>query len=274
VPRLSKEMKNYLAKALSGFGNANGGIVVYGVSTIKHEHSGTDVLKQVEYVGACSDFANSIRAVIPRLTTPPIMNSEVKTIKDNETETKGIVIVYCPKTIGNPIQSTCDDHFYIRMGDEFKYLPYDILKGLFFSISSPDLFMVLTADMVKQEEDMSWNIPLKIGNRSNICAKDTALIMSVLNDNDLLEIHVLKMRDISDINKGDRTFQFRADVSIYKHLDMVISPLRIKEKSGKNEIVLSFLLLADNMIARRQTIIIKIDDKMNIKIDDNISYEQ
>ena len=47
-PKLTKDVQSHLAKAASGFANTAGGIIIYGISTTKHAHSGLDVLTQVE----------------------------------------------------------------------------------------------------------------------------------------------------------------------------------------------------------------------------------
>jgi len=81
IPRLNKELQVHLAKSVSGFSNTTGGIVIYGISTTKHSHSGLDVLTQMEPLGNVQKFEQQIHRTIPTLSTPPILNFHTKTIK-------------------------------------------------------------------------------------------------------------------------------------------------------------------------------------------------
>ena len=55
-PQLGKDQKNALAKAISGFSNTAGGVILWGISTTRHAHSGLDVLTQIEPIGQCSSL--------------------------------------------------------------------------------------------------------------------------------------------------------------------------------------------------------------------------
>jgi predicted HTH transcriptional regulator len=53
APQLTRDLRNTLGKALSGFSNTEGGIIIWGISTTKHAQSGLDVLSQIEPIGNC-----------------------------------------------------------------------------------------------------------------------------------------------------------------------------------------------------------------------------
>ncbi|KKL12203.1 hypothetical protein LCGC14_2538090, partial [marine sediment metagenome] len=89
IPRLNKELQVHLAKSVSGFSNTTGGIVIYGISTTKHSHSGLDVLTQIEPLGNVQKFEQQIHRTIPTLSTPPILNFHTKTIKKKASDSKG-----------------------------------------------------------------------------------------------------------------------------------------------------------------------------------------
>lgn len=50
-PQLSRDLKVHLAKAISGFSNTAGGVIIWGMSTTKQAQSGLDVLTQIEPIG-------------------------------------------------------------------------------------------------------------------------------------------------------------------------------------------------------------------------------
>ncbi len=119
IPRLNKELQVHLAKSVSGFSNTTGGIVIYGISTTKHSHSGLDVLTQMEPLGNVQKFEQQIHRTIPTLSTPPILNFHTKTIKKKASDSKGVVVTHIPKNDGDPVQSAQDNLFYFRSGDDF-----------------------------------------------------------------------------------------------------------------------------------------------------------
>ena len=89
-PKLTKDVQSHLAKAASGFANTAGGIIIYGISTTKHAHSGLDVLTQVELIGNVAYFEKQIHGRIPTLTTPPVTGYATKIIRRRKTDTKGV----------------------------------------------------------------------------------------------------------------------------------------------------------------------------------------
>ncbi len=138
-PQLSTELRAQLARALSGFSNTEGGVIIWGMSTKKHGHSGLDILTQIEPIGLCSQFAKQVETVIPALTTPPITKSATKCMFEKKRDRKGIVVTFVPKVIGDPVQVNFDGSFYFRSGAEFVKAPYEMIKRLFAATESPDL---------------------------------------------------------------------------------------------------------------------------------------
>src|SRR5690349_19373753 len=72
TPRLTRDQRIKLAEAVSGFSNTGGGVVIWGVSTTRHDHSGLDVLTQIEPLGSVRSFAQQVDATIPTLAYPGV----------------------------------------------------------------------------------------------------------------------------------------------------------------------------------------------------------
>ena len=159
-PRLGKDLQATLAKTISGFSNSAGGVILWGVGTTPHSHSGLDVLTQIEEIGICSSFLRQVESVIPRLTTPPILNVLNKTIKKKPKDTKGVVVTHIPNHVGDPIQSNQDNHFYFRSGGESVIAPYEMIPRLFSATASPDLHPTFSSDLVKLSDDGFWEVPI------------------------------------------------------------------------------------------------------------------
>jgi len=233
VPLLDKGKKVQLARALSGFSNTEGGIIIWGIGITKHKHSNLDILSQIEEIGNCDNFAKQIEISIPTLTIPSITHSLTKIIKKSKKDSRGVIITYIPKGLGDPVQSNRDEYFYFRNGDEFTKLPYEMLKRLFASTESPDLHVVFNSKLVKIKEGGVWEIPIILENNSSAVAEKNHVFVQVINEEYCQEILSEKFIDVSNINPGKKVFSVKIEDAIHRGLDTLIGKLIVKMKLEK-----------------------------------------
>jgi hypothetical protein len=233
-PDLNREMKTQLATALSGFGNTEGGIIIYGMSTTpkKHGRDSLDVLTQIEPIGACRRFAQQIQKSIPLLTTPPITNFQIKEIYEKTTDKKGIIVVYSPKHIGDPIQSNSDYKFYFRNGDEFKILPYELLNRLFAETERPNLVPSFLSDLGSTNNNL-WKIPIGIKNESSAVGEHVVVQLETVNASSFEEIIAESFRDMSRMNPGKKLFFVELNGVAHRGIRNIMGTLHVKIKRSK-----------------------------------------
>ncbi len=126
---LDQKDRNHLAKAISGFGNSEGGVIVWGLDCSK-DVVGADVVKAKCPIFDVKKFASWIEGAVSGSTIPPhsgVLNDVVKT---NE-EDHGYVITYIPKSENVPHQTVKDLRYYIRAGSSFSPTPHQVLAGMF-----------------------------------------------------------------------------------------------------------------------------------------------
>ncbi len=249
-PLLDKKKKIKLATTLSGFSNTEGGIVIWGVSTTKHDHSGLDILTQIEEIGNCDYFSKQIERSIPTLTTPSITTCLNKVIKKSKGDSRGLVITYVPKTLGDPVQSNIDNNFYFRNGDEFTILPYEMLKRLFASTESPDLHIIFNSEIVKNKGNGMWEIPIIIKNDSSAVAEHTNVFVQIENEEDCDSISSRNLLDSSDVNPGKRLFNKELEAVVHRGFNSIVGSLNIKmklEKRYKRTLKLKIRIFANKM---------------------------
>lgn len=252
-PRIGKDLKNTLAQAVSGFSNTAGGVIVWGVSTVTHAHSGLDVLTQIEPIGQCSRLSSSISTNIPTLTTPPVLNSVSKTIKKNSKDTQGIVVTHIPKHIGDPVQTNGDTQFYFRSGDAFIVAPYEMIQRLFLSTISPDLHPSFYSNLVELKEDGFWEMPIIVENRSSAVGQHVLISVEVVNPSACDEILGKDLYDASKVNPGKSLFHTQLSDVVHREMDVMAGLLRVKMKvvkRAKRLLRLKIKIYAHNMRAR------------------------
>ena len=254
TPRMTKDLQVHLAKAISGFSNTAGGVVIWGMSTTKHRHTGLDVLTQVEPLGSAVTFEQQVNRLIPTLATPAILNFDTKVLRQKSSDSRGVVIAHIPKAIGDPVQSNQDGLFYFRSGDEFSVAPYEMIKRLFSATESPDLHPVFSADLVKCQEDGSFRIPIGIENRSSTIAEHVTVSFKIMNVTACESIKSDKFYDSSDVNPGQKIYFSKFDGVVHRKLTQILGHIIIKMKKGKRlkrRLDIEITLYANKMVARQ-----------------------
>jgi len=253
TPRMTKDLQVHLAKAISGFSNTAGGVVIWGMSTTKHIHTGLDVLTQIEPLGNAGRFEQGVHSLIPTLATPAVLNFHTKVLRRKSSDTRGVVIAHIPKTIGDPVQSNKDSLFYFRSGDEFSVAPYEMIKRLFSATESPDLHPVFNANLVKCQEDRSFRIPIGIQNRSGAIAEHVTVSVKIENVTACESITPNNFYDSSDLNPGQKIYFCNFGGVVYRGLNHILGHFIIKmkkDKRFKRRLDIEITLYANNMVAR------------------------
>lgn len=252
-PILSRDMKVKLARALSGFSNTAGGVVLWGVATTLHSHSKLDVISHLEPLGNCAAFEKQVRVAIPTLTSPSVLQYTTKLIKRRNTDTQGIVAAHISLTPGDPLLSNMDNVFYFRSADRFVTAPYELIKRLFAATDVPDVHSTFTQELIKLEPDGSWSIPIVIENRSNAFADDVDISVTIENPSSCESITVNQLRDTSSVNPGKRIFMVGLERGIHRGMPIVVGTLKVKMKTSKRikrRLDISISTLANRMRAR------------------------
>lgn len=252
-PRLTREVKAKLAAALSGFSNTSGGVIIWGMSTTRHEDAGLDVCTQLTPIGSCRRFSQQVETAIPTLTTPSITSSQSRVLRESKSDTKGIVVTHIPQTLGDPVQSNQDQKFYFRNGDQFSVLPYQMLQRLFAATDSPDLLPYFDTRLVSLNKNGVWDLPITIINSSNAVAEKVVLSVEIENHESCSTINAKDFKDVSNINPEKRIFMRNIEGAIHRGLSLVVGTLKIgmrAEKRTKRILKLAVTLYANKMRAQ------------------------
>jgi len=250
-PQLSVDLRKTLAAALSGFSNTEGGIIIWGMATKRHGHSGLDVLTQIEPIGHCAQFARQAETTIPSLTTPSITKSTTKCLFEKKRDKKGVVITFIPKVIGDPVQVVSDTTFYFRSGAEFVKAPYEMVKRLFAATESPELTPTITFGENKPNGEGFLELPITLSNGSSAVARFITVSLEIINPDFAGNFSLSEFQDVSDINPGKKIFVLKANEDvIHRGLNAHIGRLRFRKPERDGKLSLDVKIFADKMRAR------------------------
>lgn len=171
-PQLTRDLRASLAQAASGFANSGGGVFVWGVHTDKHPASSLDVLTEVVPLANARRFAQEVDRHLIRATRPQLALDPSRTLHDSQGASRGLVITYIPPTPGDPVQTTSDRKFYLRVGDEFHEMPYEVLQRMFLGAREPVLRAMFDGTRASFAEDGTWTLPIVITNDSTAAGRD------------------------------------------------------------------------------------------------------
>jgi hypothetical protein len=151
-----------LAKAVSGFGNSQGGVIIYGI-----ENKNKTLIPFCGY----EKFEVLVQESLSRATNPNHCEVETTRISSSGAPKKGYVVVKINQSTNRPLQvvtSKYTHRYFYRSGETHADMPHDVIMGMLGSSITPQLiYQFNTADEV---EEIFLEIILR--NKSSVIARD------------------------------------------------------------------------------------------------------
>jgi hypothetical protein len=152
LPGLSDDDKANLAKALSGFANTDGGLVVWGVKAKAATKDDPDVAIELKPISRLKTFQTGLNAVAGGLCQPPLPGVENRAVATPGDEDVGYVVTVIPPRRDSLVQATAKTckGFFIRSGSGFHQLPEPLIAA--FYRRSPSPLLRLEVQFAKPED--------------------------------------------------------------------------------------------------------------------------
>jgi len=150
-----------LGKAISAFGNSEGGVLVWGVECSRDLEVG-DVAKAKCKVKNVHRFLSWLENAISGCTIPShnkVRNHIISTDKNGD----GYLATYIPKSDIAPLMTTTGSQIYIRSGSNNVPAPYAVIAGMFGKRPQPNIELVISDKdlLVSKEADDDIFTPVK-----------------------------------------------------------------------------------------------------------------
>ena len=136
--RLSDIDRNNLAKAISGFGNSEGGVVVWGIDC-SGDSDGADVARASFLLSDTARFLSWLEGAVSGRTVPPHQGVRHHAITSGSGPS-GYVVTLIPQSDAAPHQVVGRMVYYIRAGSDFVPTPHAVLAGMFGRRPQPHVF--------------------------------------------------------------------------------------------------------------------------------------
>lgn len=130
------DRKNF-ARALSGFANTSGGIVVWGVSAKNID--GIDCAQKPEPIPTVSLFSSRLQSLTGAWLDPPMKGVRHRFLCVDGTADEGFTLSYVPEGESGPHMVTLNKEYryYMRVGDSFEPMPHSHVADRFFRKRRP-----------------------------------------------------------------------------------------------------------------------------------------
>jgi len=155
------DKKNYV-KALSGFSNTSGGLLIWGVNEKDKKFVKVPFENPVK-------FATHLNEIVQSVTQPSLTGVDSFVI--NSGDGKGFVVTEIPKYYLSPVQvianvSECNSKYYIRSGSSFAPANHDIITGLYGRHRGSELLYLWGAGGYEENDQiLSYNFKLVLQNK-------------------------------------------------------------------------------------------------------------
>jgi hypothetical protein len=130
-PPRDDDAQRVLAKALSGFSNADGGILVIGLEARSTGKGDPDLIQALKPVADAMAVKSKIENLIGNLIEPPLPGIRVAEVFEVAGRPSGFVLVYIPPTDGLPVRSRKHSNFYMRVSAGAFPMEYFQLADMF-----------------------------------------------------------------------------------------------------------------------------------------------
>ncbi|MBX9878844.1 MAG: ATP-binding protein [Candidatus Obscuribacterales bacterium] len=138
-PLTRKDLQN-LSINLSGFANAEGGLIVWGIDCRSHANDDPDTVKELRPIKDVSLFYQQLKTKSAEVLSPGINGIEHWLI-DSDQPDEGFVVTYVPRWDGYPQMATAKDvhRYYFRVGPKTNIMPPYVLADRFGRRPQPKL---------------------------------------------------------------------------------------------------------------------------------------
>lgn len=136
--KLHQGDRQNLSKALSGFGNSEGGVIVWGIDCRNTSARG-DVAQYKVLIEDPKRFKSWLEGAVSGCTVPAHPTARHEAIE--RADGKGFVVTLIPMSYFAPHQCIYDLRYYMRAGSDFSPVPHAVLAGMFGRRPQPELIL-------------------------------------------------------------------------------------------------------------------------------------
>jgi len=172
---MKREDRENFAKALSGFSNANGGLVVWGIDAPRNDAQ-VNCAKDSKPIDGVSRFLSKLESLTGQFVDPQVRGVRHRVVYVDEKADKGFAVSLIPESETGPHMSALDSRYWVRSGDSFYRMTHSQVSDRFFRKRKPRLGLYTELSRVELmrvhgEEYVSFELIIGLANEGTGLAK-------------------------------------------------------------------------------------------------------
>jgi hypothetical protein len=171
------DAKRLWSKALSGFANVGGGILIWGIEAKKNA-DGIDAASALSLVAEPAKLHSRLMELHHQATDPPVQPISVEHFVADASGA-GFVVCLVPEGSNKPYRAVHEKNnpYYMRAGDDFVIIPTPMLRSLFFPERRADVYLRCKLSRTGMTEQNETQCFLAIENRGPATIEGLAIEM-------------------------------------------------------------------------------------------------
>lgn len=192
--KLDNDDKKNFAKALSGFANSDGGILIWGIQTRSKDESA----KTLKPINKVDDFIRSLKSFLTSATQPIVDGVLIEKVSKENSNSRGYVKCLIQPSFKAPHRST-DREYYKRSIEGFYRLEHFDLEDMFGRRVRPVLKANIQIKPHSSEDKTLKELHFYIYNKGRAVAKYTGLFCKFTGNIEIVSTHH-PLTDVSTLN--------------------------------------------------------------------------
>lgn len=156
--------KKNISKAISGFANSNGGLIIWGIKA-KENDKNQDIAIGKSPIKELTKFLNTLNRMEGQATTPVVTGIVHKKIEISTDF--GFIVTYVPPSEFAPhMANFADKHYYKRSGDSFYVCEHYDIKDMLHRKHSAMLDLEIKKKRISQKMGDTWRYEMVLALRN------------------------------------------------------------------------------------------------------------
>lgn len=250
----SRDDRKNLAKALSGFANSAGGLVIWGIEARKN-NGGVDCAVEVKPIHRIARLISRLNELTGDAVSPIVDGVQHRALAtDND---KGFAVSLIPESASGPHMAKLgEDRYFKRSGDSFYRMEHYDIADMFGRRPQPELKLEGTIrglDVRGFTRQASISLSLILSNSGRGSAKAPFLSITLPHGcefhrhdfNGQLYQHGLSLHP-QDLTRGDLTFGSQASIVLHPETQFYITTLSVSP-TYEGDLTIPYKLSSENM---------------------------
>lgn len=247
--QLEDDDKFNFSRALSGFANSDGGILIWGVETYKRDESA----KSLKPITDVDGFIRSLKSSLVNSVQPFVDNVLIEKIPTDASEQVGFVKCLIPQSDKTPHRAMlAEREYYKRSTEGFYRLEHFDLEDMFGRRQKPLLVLHITPGNYPGDDPEMREVKFAFMNEGRWTAQHFGFLCQFDDNIELVGMSGFEIRNITELNDGIPTISYENNMNvihpngILRHLGSV----RYKRKDKTQKIQGTIAYYCQGMMAK------------------------